>query len=433
MALTGATRIVTRGGGGTARELGADIAVLGAGIAGISAAIEAARLGRRVILIDAAPTLGGQSVGAIIGTFCGLFSNGPEPYQVTHGIADDILDELGARGALHYMRGRRNTTIVQYDEQALGRWIEETVRALPAITPLTGAVLRGVTREGRRLRAIELATRHGDVRVSATGFVDASGDAALAWQAGLACREPVTPIFGTQMVVLEGVDEAALNALDRGLLQSRLKERGHAYGLVREDGFVFPIPGTGAALVNMTHLAAPMDPVGASRQILEGRALADALLRFFKDEFPGPFAKAHIRTYAMPGIRQTRWIVGRHHLTADEVRAEIRTDDAIARCSWPIEYHDRPDGVHWEQFGDDHMHWVPLGSLVPAEADNLVAAGRCIDADSVALSSVRVMGPCIAMGAAAAHALDLAGSGAVGQIDMAALRKRLHDNLDRRD
>ena len=79
------------------------------------------------------------------------------------------------------------------------------------------------------------------------------------------------------------------------------------------------------------------------------------------------------------------------------------------------------------------MHYIPLGSLTPAEADNLVAAGRCIDADLAALSSVRVMGPCIAMGAAAAHALDLAGSGSVHQIDIAALRKRLHDNLERND
>jgi hypothetical protein len=58
---------------------------------------------------------------------------------------------------------------------------------------------------------------------------------------------------------------------------------------------------------------------------------------------------------------------------------------------------------------------------------------RCIDGDSAVLSSVRVMGPCIAMGAAAAHALDLAGSGSVQQIDIAALRKRVRDNIDRAD
>ena len=79
------------------------------------------------------------------------------------------------------------------------------------------------------------------------------------------------------------------------------------------------------------------------------------------------------------------------------------------------------------------MHYVPFGSLVSPDADNYVAAGRCIDGDTAALSSVRVMGPCIAMGAAAAHALDLAGTGSVHQIDMAALGRRVADNVERRD
>ena len=66
-------------------------------------------------------------------------------------------------------------------------------------------------------------------------------------------------------------------------------------------------------------------------------------------------------------------------------------------------------------------------------ADNLVAAGRCIDADTAALSSVRVMGPCIAMGAAAAHALDIAGTGSVHQIDLGVLAERVRDNVERTD
>ncbi|HEY5569297.1 MAG TPA: FAD-dependent oxidoreductase, partial [Gammaproteobacteria bacterium] len=69
----------------------------------------------------------------------------------------------------------------------------------------------------------------------------------------------------------------------------------------------------------------------------------------------------------------------------------------------------------------------------PAEADNIVAVGRCVDGDTYALSAVRVMGPCIAMGTAAAHALDLAGDGPVMQVDMKELQRRLHDNLERTD
>ena len=53
-----------------------EICVVGAGIAGVSAALEAARLGRKVALVDGLPALGGQAVNSVIGTFCGLFSNG---------------------------------------------------------------------------------------------------------------------------------------------------------------------------------------------------------------------------------------------------------------------------------------------------------------------------------------------------------------------
>ena len=427
-----ATRIVRRPPDGAPRRVSADICVLGAGIAGVSAALEAARLGRKVALVDGLPALGGQAVNSIIGTFCGLFANGQHGAQFTHGIADDILRELGAQGALHYRRGGpSNTTVVMYDEIALSRWIEEAIRNAD-ITVLLGAILRGVARDGTRIRELDLATRYGDVKLSAAGFVDATGDAALTWEAGFACREPADgPIYGTQMMVLEGIDEARQPT--RAELTARARAKAALYGLVRTDGFAFVFPGRGTALVNHTHVETPLDPVAASRNALLGKAQADKVLHFLKSEYPDAFGQARVRNYGLPGIRQTRWIVGRQQLTVEDVRAGTTFSDAIARTAWPIELHDRADGYIWEPFPDDHVHYVPFGSLVPAEADNIVAAGRCIDGDNAALSSVRVMGPCIAMGAAAAHALDLAGNGSVQQIDIAALRRRVRDNVERAD
>ena len=427
-----ATRIVRRPPDGAPRRVSADICVLGAGIAGVSAALEAARLGRKVALVDGLPALGGQAVNSIIGTFCGLFANGRHGAQFTHGIADDILRELGAQGALHYRRGGpSNTTVVMYDEIALSRWIEEAIRNAD-ITVLLGAILRGVARDGTRIRELDLATRYGDVKLSAAGFVDATGDAALTWEAGFACREPADgPIYGTQMMVLEGIDEARQPT--RAELTARARAKAALYGLVRTDGFAFVFPGRGTALVNHTHVETPLDPVAASRNALLGKAQADKVLHFLKSEYPDAFGQARVRNYGLPGIRQTRWIVGRQQLTVEDVRAGTTFSDAIARTAWPIELHDRADGYIWEPFSDDHVHYVPFGSLVPAEADNIVAAGRCIDGDNAALSSVRVMGPCIAMGAAAAHALDLAGSGSVQQIDIPALRRRVRDNVERAD
>jgi flavin-dependent dehydrogenase len=427
-----ATRIVRRPAGGSSRQVSADICVLGAGIAGVSAALEAARLGRKVALVDSLPALGGQAVNSIIGTFCGLFANGTHGYQFTHGIADDILRDLGAQGALHYRRGGpSNTTVVMYDEVVLSRWVEEAVRKAE-VTVLLGAILRAVTRDGGRVRALGLATRYGDVTLSAMGFVDATGDAALTWEAGFPCREHADgPIYGTQMMVLEGIDE--MRPPTREELTARARAKAAAYGLVRTDGFAFIFPGRATALVNLTHVETPLDPVAASQNALAGKAQADRVLHFLKREYPDAFGKARVRSYGLPGIRQTRWIAGRAQLTLDDVRAGTPFPDAIARTAWPIELHDRAEGYVWEPFPDDHVHYVPLGSLIPAEADNIVAAGRCIDGDSAALSSVRVMGPCIAMGAAAAHALDLAGSGSVAQIDVAALRKRVRDNVVRVD
>lgn len=428
MAVSTETRIVRRPAGGV-EKLAVDIAVVGSGIAGISAALEAAKLGRTVALVDAAPQLGGESVGAMVGTFCGLYSAEARPRQVTHGIADEILRDLRAAGDAFDIVGRRRTIIVQYRVAALQRWIEEAVRRM-RIEVLVGATLAGARLNGRRLAALDLMTRFGPVELAAAGFVDASGDAALAWLAGLSVREPAQPIFGTLIFTLDGVNQPALARLDRGELSRRLKDKGPAYGLVRHDGVVFAPPQGGEVVVNMTHLAMPLDVRGMSRAVLDGRAQADRLVAFFRAEFPEAFGQCRVRAYGLPGARQTRGIVGAYQLRADDVRGGVRFDDAIARCAWPIELHDAVDTVHWEEFPDGHMHTVPFRALAHREADNLVAAGRCIDADPVALSSVRVMGPCIAMGAAAVHALDLAGAGSVHQIDMAALKARVKANLE---
>jgi 2-polyprenyl-6-methoxyphenol hydroxylase-like FAD-dependent oxidoreductase len=414
-----------------AQHVSVDICVVGAGISGVSAALEAARLGRRVAIVDGLPTLGGQAVNSIIGTFCGLFANGTHGHQFTYGIAEDILRDLGKLPDALYRRHGPVTTVVYYDEIALGRWVEEQIRAA-GITVILGAVLRDVHLDGRRVKELELATRYGDMRLTATGFVDATGDAALTWQAGFACRESASrQVYGSQMVVLEHIDEASHPTRDE--MAARMKEKGDAYQLVRRNAVSFVIPGRGIAVLNMTHTETPLEPLAAARSQLEGKAQADRAVQFLKDEFPKCFGQSRVRAYGNPGIRQTRWIVGRHQLTVDEVRSGTKFPDAVGRTAWPIELHDHGAGYVWQTFPEDHTHYIPLGSLTPAEADNLVAAGRCIDADLAALSSVRVMGPCIAMGAAAAHALDLAGSGSVHQIDIGSLRRRLHDNLERNE
>ena len=425
-------RTIRRPARSEATTVTADICVLGAGMAGISAALEAATLGRRVVIVDAAPALGGQAVGAIVGTIIGLYTHGPTPYQLTHGVADDLIADLTEEGSIHRRESMTGTITFQYDEVRLARWVERKVQEL-GIQALVGAVLTGVTFENRRVRAIEFATRFGSVRVAANGYVDASGDATLSYEAGLEVREPDEPVYGSLNFLIEGYDTDAVKEMVITDVHERLAARGGEYGLVRHDGFLMHFPGKNIMLANVTHFETPLDPMAGSRMVFDGRRQADNVIRFLRAEFPRIFANAHIRTYGNPGLRQTRWIVGRHQLSLEEIQSGVRPPDAAARCAWWVELHNAPDLVHWERFEPNHVYYIPLGCMVPRDADNIVAAGRCVDADIRALSAIRVIGPCIAMGTAAAHALDLAGTGSVHAIDHSVLQHRLRGNLDRTD
>lgn len=427
------TTVVRRTGAGTATEVTADICVVGAGISGIAAALEAAGLGCKVVIVDGAPALGGQAIGSIIGTIIGLYSHGPNPYQITHGIADKLIEEMTAAGDMFRRQGGPVGTVTfQYDEVRLARWMESRVEAA-GIRALVGAVITGVDFGGRRVRHIDFATRFGAVRVKANAFIDASGDATLCYEAGLDVRKPEEPIFGSLNFLIEHYDQEAVKALDMQNVHDLLKERGGRYGLVRHDGHLMHFPGKSFMLANIGHFETPLDPLAMADMVFKGRREADNVLRFLQGEFPGIFRDARIRAYGNPGIRQTRWISSRRQLTLDDIRKAERPEDAVARCAWWVELHNTAELVHWERFPEDHVYYIPLSCMVPAQADNIVAVGRCVDADAHALSAIRVMGPCIAMGTAAANALDLAGKGAVHEVDMEVLQQRLYDNLERKD
>ena len=425
-----ATRTVRRAAGRLVKTVNADICVLGAGISGVSAALEAARLGRKVVIVDGAPALGGQAIGSIIGTLIGLYTHGPNAYQITHGIADDLIRDLTAEGSL--LRLHHSTVVFQYDEVRLARWMERQIEAA-GVQAVVGAVLAGVNFRNRRVESIDFVTRFGPLRVVASGYVDSSGDATLSYEAGLEVREPEEPVYGTLNFLIEGYDTTTVGELVMKDVHAQLIGRGKEYGLVRHDGHLMHFPGKNFMLANIGHFETPLDPLATASMVFEGRRQADNILRFLKVEFPRIFANARVRAYGNPGIRQTRWIVGERQLTVEDIRRTDRPRDAAARCAWWVELHNTRELVHWERFPDNHVYYIPLGCMVPKDADNIVAAGRCVDADSHALSAIRVMGPCIAMGTAAAHSLDLAGTGSLHAIDLAKLQERLRDNLDRKD
>src|SRR5262249_5328421 len=165
-------RVVRRSAERGVKSIAADICVLGAGISGVSAALQAAKLGLSVVLVDGAPALGGQAIGSIIGTLIGLYTHGSRPYQITHGIADDLIKDLTAEGSLHQRESMTSTITFQYDEVRLARWMERKIEEA-GIQTLLGAVLTDVLVKNGRVQHVEFATRFGSVRVETHGYVDA--------------------------------------------------------------------------------------------------------------------------------------------------------------------------------------------------------------------------------------------------------------------
>jgi hypothetical protein len=412
---------------GTPQHVVADVCVVGSGAAGISAALEARRLGASVVLVDAGAQLGGQAINSAIGTICGLYSNGPTPARVTHGVMDGLLSELIAAGQAAPRRAR-NTIIIDYSINAWMRWIERALVAA-SVQLLPGVIVSEVELADARICALHAHSRFGALRIEANTYIDASGDAVLPWLAGATLNEADEPIYGTVMAVFENVDTEICDSYERSVYHEAMRAHGADFGLVRFDGFIFAVAQAGKVLANLTHIETPMDPLGLAQAGIEGRRQVDALLELFRQELPAAFAHARVATYGQPGIRQTRTISGRSSISVADVRNGLRPADAVARCSWPIELHTNIADAHWDVFDDEHMHYVPLGAMTPVGLDNVAVAGRCIDAEPAALASVRVMGACFAMGKAAASAVSRAGSGSVHQLDISALQRDLADNL----
>ena len=410
-----------------ATAIDCDLCIVGAGATGISAAVEASRLGLKVCLLDGLPQLGGQSVNGLIGTLCGFYSGGDEPFLLHYGFGRELLAELGASGALAYRRGR-GTLIALYDEgelaAAYARHLQQS-----GVQLVLGALLTRVERSGRRLERVHAQTRYGALTVTARCFLDTSGDAALAREAGLRTQSAAQPVFGTTMFSLTGLGRAVP---PREQIEQRLGEVAGRYGLERRDGFVFAFPGRDLCLVNLMHYETPLEPLAMSQVALDARASVERLLGFLRGEFPAAFSGARVLSVGQPGVRQTRGIVSRGRLTTQAVRDGLRPTDAIARSAWPIEFHGELRGVHWESFGGGHLAWVPLSAMIAEDADNLLAGGRCIDADPYALAAVRVIGPCIAMGAAAAAAAAVGGD-ALHALDVPRVLSLVRDNTDRSD
>ena len=410
-----------------------DIAVIGGGPAGIACAITAARLGKRVIIIEKNGYLGGNlTLGLPLLGF--LDENGK---QCIAGFAEELAQRLRKRGAAyeHRVCPKHNSVTNINPEQAKLLVLQMCREA--GVDVLLHLELHDVVVNDGRIEQITAYGKCNEVTVIADIFVDCTGDGDLAYLSGCTCNKgrngelmPPTVMFTLQNVddsklfdyVAEHPDEmlpscdtvdhrpgydaeyfrADPNYVFVGMTQlfSRLASEGK---LPVERGNMIIINGLnkGEVYVNTTRLlhVDGTDVLDLTRGEIEGHLQVRDLVETFRTYVPG-FENCYVSSIApFIGIRETRRVLGCKTVTVEDALNGYVPNDTVCLSGYKID-------IHMDCHGDTVFKTVrkpfgiPYASLVSAQISNLMIAGRCASVDEQVVGSTRIMPCCMAMGQA---------------------------------
>jgi hypothetical protein len=416
-----------------------DVAVVGSGSAGSVAAIAAARQGAKVVLLEKLPFLGGNST-AVLDTFYGFYSPGSKPMRVVDSIPGEVVRELEKLGPVIE---RPNTygagTGVTYNADHLKVAWERLVTGAN-VTVLLHTFLQDAAVMDGRISELLVATKAGLHRVSATSFVDASGDADLSHFAGFGYERagdssPAQTLTTTFRMI--NVDGEVRKTLTKDRLHALMHSAAaEGYELPRTDGSDHITPILGMTATVMTRIdSATRDDKGVLHTVLEPERLTAAEIagrrqvieyaRFLQDRVPGYENASLVGLSTQIGLRETRRVYGDYRVTRDDVLGAKQFDDQIALCAAPIEDHHSGDGTAWAYLPDGTAAGIPLRTLIVRDASNVMVAGRCFSATHDAHASIRSMAQTMAMGQAAGTTAALAAyrtSGEIREVPVAAVR-----------
>lgn len=430
-----------------------DVLVVGGGPAGLTTALAAAEDGLRVGLIESRSFVGGNlTIGLPVLGFLGQKKN-----QIIQGLPQKFIDRLRAvNGASEHRWCPLHMGITLVEPEAVKTVaLQMLLEAKVEVTFY--AFCAGVVMDGDTIRGIIIESKSGREAVLGKVVVDCTGDADVAYRAGVPCEkgnaqgglQPPTLMF-----CLAGVDTDKLRLSIAQQTRTYLTDfipaeyfgQNHQFIVVglreliakarQERGLNIPNERTiiitglrrGEVWINMTRVAGTdaTDVGSLTRGEIEGRRQIEDIHVYLKNYVPGFEQCAFSRTAPFLGIRETRRIVAQYMMTQEDVLGCRHFDDAIAVASYPIDIH-RPgdEGCTLTWCGD--CYDIPYRSLVPTKVNNLLVAGRCIGATHEAMGAIRVMSTCMAMGEAAGRAAKqaLRAGVAPAAIDVAKLREEL--------
>lgn len=385
-----------------------DFLVAGGGLAGVCAAIAAARRGSRVVLVQDRSVLGGNASSEIKMHIVGADCHGGKPGCRESG----IMEELRLEDAL------RNP------HRCYSQWdllLYEKVKLEPNITLLLDTDVVGATVENGVIvsaRAVRNPTEDEFI-IHAKFFADCTGDGRLGVEAGADCH------VGREAKSDYG-ETLARDVADRQTLGSSILITGRKYDAPQ----TFIAPSWIRKFQKSDFKHRPINSYeygywwfewgGQLDSLKDNETIRHELLRialgvwdYVKNSGDHPNAANWALDWVggLPGKRESRRFLGPHVLKEQDVLGGRIFEDQVAYGGWAIDIHppsgvDVPDEPPYTPTRFSHLYSIPLGSYHSRNIGNLFFAGRNISATHVAFASTRVMATCAiggqAIGTAAA-------------------------------
>ena len=417
-----------------------DVIVAGGGTTGCFAAIAAAESGVRVLLVEKLPFLGGNMTGGL--PWLG-FHDKVSHRQVVGGLPMRLIRELQKNGgATDFVFDPITGSAVGVNGAMLKLTIEKMVIDAGADVLLHSLVTGYSMKQGKH--CLVIAAKGGSIAVEATVVIDCTDSGDLAELAGAKLtvgREPdhrrqvssYVEIFGginfTEMLdyfkarpdqirpfslsedqqhalvkqmesapvwVLGAFTEIIAEAKKDGIPYDRAQLIGVAYPCTNELMLV-------ASRVEDVNLSDAAEHTAAE---IDGLQQTWGILTLLRQYIPGCKNVHLVSTGAQLGIREFRHVKGDHILTADEMLLPVHFEDAVCCGAYHMDIH-TPDHKGLES-RQPPVYTIPYGSLVVAETDNVLIAGRCFSGTHEAMSSTRVAPIAGAQGEAAGVAAAIA-------------------------
>lgn len=379
----------------------ADIAVIGGGMAGVSAAVAAARTGAKVILIERFAVVGGNATTGGVGAFCGETAG---QGQVFDSIIADLEKFHAVAPYVPYPKADHRL----FNHAILAVVLQEMlVRHNVKLLLHTQFVDVSVSDDGVIKECI-ICGKSGPEALRAKQFIDCTGEAQVAHMAGFSTLKgrpgdqvqlPMSMMFFIRHTEGEDIREE----VPEGWFEAIREKTDLPMTSIWPNG-----PGSNAIKVKIPMFDATDTESMTAAEIRARRRMMEVLDYYQKVE-----KRKWLLDYCSPqiGIREGRRVVGDYVLALEDLRAGRKFDDAIARGVYYLDAHKPDDDKRTYVLGHRELkvppYQVPLRSLIAKDARNMMIAGRCLSADQLALSSARVMTTCSMMGQAAGIAAGL--------------------------